>query len=164
MPGPPPTPNVIKLLRGNPGKRRIADEPKPQIPETVPEPPPFLIGYAADEWYRVAPELHRLRLLTIADVMPFAAYCQAYMYWRTAAEALAAMASRDPVTNGLMVRGSAGSAMQNPLVHIARKAASDMVRYASEFGFTPAARARIAAGPFSDPCGRGGKFDGLLGG
>ena len=44
--GPPPTPNVIKLLRGNPGKRRIADEPEPQIPECVPEPPVFITGHA----------------------------------------------------------------------------------------------------------------------
>jgi phage terminase small subunit len=86
MRGPPPSPNVIKLLRGNPGKRRIADEPKPQIPECVPEPPLFITGYAADEWYRVAPELHVLGLLTVLDVMPFAAYCQAYHHWRTAVE------------------------------------------------------------------------------
>jgi hypothetical protein len=35
-----------------------------------------------------------------------------------------------------------------------------MVKYASQFGFTPVARARIAAGPFNQPPG---KFDGLLG-
>jgi P27 family predicted phage terminase small subunit len=162
MPGPPPTPNVLKLLRGNPGKRRIADEPKPQIPETVPEPPPFLIGYAADEWYRVAPELHRLRLLTIADVMPFAAYCQAYMYWRTAAEALARMAEKDQVTLGLLIKSQGGDAIQNPLLGVARRAAADMVRYGGEFGLSPVARARISAGVSYEPP-PGGKFDGLLG-
>jgi hypothetical protein len=40
--------------------------------------------------------------------------------------------------------------------------AADMVRYAGEFGFSPAARARIAAGPGSvQPAS---KFDGLFGG
>jgi len=44
---------------------------------------------------------------------------------------------------------------------VAREAAADMVRYASEFGMTPVARARLAAGPHGEPPG-GGKFDGLL--
>lgn len=42
-------------------------------PEDVPEAPEFLNGYACDEWYRVAEELHRLRLLTLVDVHPLAA-------------------------------------------------------------------------------------------
>ena len=50
--------------------------------------------------------------------------------------------------------------MQNPLVLIAKQAANDMVRYASEFGMTAAARGRIAAGAYNKP--DGGKFDGLL--
>jgi len=37
-----------------------------------------------------------------------------------------------------------------------------MVRYAAEFGFSPAAGARIAAGVYEPP--PGGKFDGLIGG
>jgi phage terminase small subunit len=49
----------------------------------------------------------------------------------------------------------------NPLTRISQRAASDMVRYAGEFGFSPAARARIAAGVYEPP--PGSKFDGLLG-
>jgi phage terminase small subunit len=47
------------------------------------------------------------------------------------------------------------------LVRIAGRAGADMVKYASQFGFTPVARSRIAAGPFNQPPG---KFCGLLGG
>jgi P27 family predicted phage terminase small subunit len=162
MRGPPPTPNVIKLLRGNPGKRRIADEPKPQIPECVPEPPPFITGYAADEWYRAAPELHVLGLLTVLDVMPFAAYCQAYHHWRMAVEAFNAIAEKDPATSGLLVKRADGNDGPNPLVRIARRAADDMVSLAGHFGMSPAARARISAGVGYEPP-PGGKFDGLLG-
>ena len=58
-----------------------------------------------------------------------------------AAEAsLAKMAERDLLTSGLMIKTTGGNAIQNPLVGTANKAASDMVRYATEFGFTPAAR------------------------
>jgi phage terminase small subunit len=63
MSGPPPQPNVIKLLRGNPGRRKIRREPQPTIPESMPSPPPFLAPYAQDEWWTTGPELHRLRLL-----------------------------------------------------------------------------------------------------
>jgi len=102
-----------------------------------------LTGVAADEWYRVAAGLHALGLLTEVDVMPLAAYCQAYKRWRTAEEELAKIA--DDETSGLLIKTQHG-AQANPLVRISAKAAQDMVRYASEFGFTPAARARVAIG------------------
>jgi P27 family predicted phage terminase small subunit len=155
MPGPPPQPINLRILRGNPGKRPIKPEPQPERPAEPPEPPPFLAGYACDEWYRVAGELHRLKLLTILDISSLAAYCTAYARWRTAAEALAKMEKLNPVA-ALMIKRA-----QNPLVRIAGRAAADMVKYASQFGFTPIARSRIAAGPFNQPPG---KFDGLLGG
>jgi P27 family predicted phage terminase small subunit len=69
------------------------------------------------------------------------------------------MAERDGATRGLLVKRLDGNAARNPLVKIAADAASDMVRYAAEFGFSPAARARIAAGVHAQP---DGKFDGLL--
>jgi P27 family predicted phage terminase small subunit len=162
MPGPRPIPTHLKLLRGNPGHQKLnKDEPQPQVPAEVPEPPRFLSGYAADEWWRVAPELHRLGLLTVLDVGAFAAYCVAYAHWRTAEEALAEMAKRDATTSGLLIKTSSGDAAQNPVVGIARRAAADMVRFASDFGMSPAARARISAGVGFEPPG-GGKFDGLI--
>ena len=45
---------------------------------------------------------------------------------------------------------------------IAADAASDMMRYAAEFGMTPVARSRIATGVGGQPPGDG-KFEGLLG-
>src|SRR5262245_3271377 len=159
MPGPRPTPTYLRLLRGNPGKRAVRPEPQPtQTPET-PDPPPFIVGYAADEWWRCGPELHRLGLLTIIDLMPFAAYCEAYARWRSAEEALYQMAERDQVTGALLIRSADGNPRQNPLVRMAHNAAADMLRFAAEFGLTPSARARIAAGVYS---GGPGKFDGLL--
>ena len=53
------------------------------------------------------------------------------------------MAERDAVTRGLMVKSGSGNAMQNPIVLTIRQAGNDMVRYAGEFGLSPAARSRI---------------------
>jgi P27 family predicted phage terminase small subunit len=161
--GPRPLPTHLKVLRGNPGHQALNKfEPQPMQAATVPDAPEFLTGYAADEWRRVVAELYRLKLLTVVDVNPLAAYCQAYKRWRTAEQTIAAMAERDPITHGLMIRTRKGHAAQNPMVLTAQAAARDMVRYAAEFGFTPAARSRItAADAGANPVG---KFDGLLAG
>jgi P27 family predicted phage terminase small subunit len=119
-------------------------------------------GYASDEWWRVAPELHRVGLLTVLDVATLSAYCVSYSHWRTAEEVLARVAADDQVTGGLIVKAADGNTRRNPLVKIASDAAADMLRYAGEFGLTPVARSRIAVGVYGQPPG-GGKFDGLLG-
>lgn len=150
MRGRKPKPTHLKLVTGNPGKRRLNPaEPRPAS-AAAPMPPAELSEEARTEWRRVARLLHRLGLLTGADRAALAAYCQAYGRWRQAERALAEMARRDPLTGALMIKTAAGNAIQNPLVGIANKAMSDMVRYAAEFGMTPSARSRIAAEPKPD--------------
>jgi P27 family predicted phage terminase small subunit len=155
---PRPKPAHLKLLEGNPGRRPIPNEPRPE-PCELPEAPPYLTADARKEWDHVATQLHRLGLLTEIDVASLAAYCQAYGRWITAERAIAAMAERDLLTGGLMIKTTNGNAIQNPLIGTSNKAASDMVRYASEFGLTPAARARLALGPVFQ---RQSKFEGLI--
>jgi P27 family predicted phage terminase small subunit len=157
-----PIPTHLKLLRGNPGKQRLHDEPQPEQLPDVPSPPPFVTGYAADEWWITATELHRLGLLTKVDIPALAAYCHAFGQWRMAAESLAKMQANDPVMNGMIIKTKYGDAAMNPLVSIVRKHAGDVVRYAAEFGLTPAARSRISAGIHGD--NSQSKFAGLLAG
>lgn len=157
-------PTKLKLLRGNPGKRAIRPEPEPTLLTESPAPPRILRGDALDEWHRITKELMRLGMLTAVDVHPLAAYCQVYGRWMQAEDTLMRMADADPVAHGLMVKGSLGNPVQNPIVKIADRAASDMVKYAAEFGFTPVARTRIASGNggSSDDGRPGSKFTGLL--
>jgi P27 family predicted phage terminase small subunit len=162
MPGPPPTPTILKLMKGNPGKRRLHPEPQPTIPEKCPEPPPHVTGYAADEWWTVGPGLHRLGLLTRADLPAFSCYCFAFGQWRLACEALSQMAERDQTMHGLLVKSVGGDAKRNPLIKLARDLAGDVVRYSGEFGLTPIARARLGAAGYAPPPPLS-KFDGLLG-
>ncbi|PIP18788.1 MAG: hypothetical protein COX41_06375 [Candidatus Omnitrophica bacterium CG23_combo_of_CG06-09_8_20_14_all_41_10] len=52
-----------------------------------------------------------------------------------------------------------GNWIQQPLIGIANKAAADMMRYASEFGMTPVARAKLGITPSKED----DKFERLIG-
>ena len=58
-----------------------------------------------------------------------------------------------------MIKTTNGNAIQNPLVGTSNTAARDMLRFASEFGLTPVARARLA---LSAVAPQRSVFDGLV--
>ena len=141
MRGVKPTPTSIKKLTGNPGNRPLpSKEPKPK--SRKPKPPAHLNDDAHLEWARVADELDALGVLSGLDRAALAAYCQAYGRWAQAERALAKMSNQ---ADGLIIKTVSGNMIQNPLVGVANKAMSDMMRYAAEFGMTPSARSRITA-------------------
>lgn len=139
-----PKPTHLKLVTGNPGKRKL-NKAEPEPVRALPNVPPELNDDAKVEWGRVSEDLYRLGLLTGIDRAALAAYCQAYGRWMIAERAITEMAKRDQVTQGLLIKTTNGNAIQNPLVGTANKAMSDMMRYAGEFGMTPSARSRIKA-------------------
>jgi P27 family predicted phage terminase small subunit len=148
-----PMPPHLRLLKGSPGgPGRLRPQIEPTITDTIPEPPTFLNGHALDEWQRAAPELHRLGLLTVLDVGPFAAWCVAAGCWRTASEALEATPEAERLVVGRKPQ---------PLVRIVRDAADQMQRLGAPFGLSgPNSRARLTAPAKREPS----KFEGLLGG
>lgn len=153
MRGRKPLPSHLKLVKGTArGRLKLVKGDDIKFEISLPMPPPHLCDDAKVEWGRVASMLYALRLLSEADVAALAAYCQAYAIWKQATEALNVMAKSDSLTKALMIKTTNGNAIQNPLLGIANKAASDMVRYASDFGMTPSARARIHSGqPVENP-------------
>jgi len=148
MSGPPPTPSYLKLLKGNPGRRPIKANPEPAVSPEIPSPPEFLSPIAKDEWWRIAGELHRLRLLTPLDVGVFSVYCQSYADWIEAERQLA-------------IKGSHKQLMPKPLLRVAAAAADRMMNVATQLGLTPLARSRIS---MAHPPSGSGKFRGLLAG
>ncbi len=72
MRGRKPVPTALKVVRGNPGKRALnTREAEPAPPATL-TPPDWLAEDAKREWADKAPMLHRLGLLTEADLDAFA--------------------------------------------------------------------------------------------
>jgi P27 family predicted phage terminase small subunit len=125
--------------------------PEPPPLERRPEAPSYLPEYAREEWDRVAQQLWVIGLLSVLDIAPLAAYCASYAMWRRASEEL----------DKLTIETKAGDLRRHPLIKVIADSASDMVRYAGEFGLTPVARTRIANANQPQPPS---KFDGLLAG
>ena len=144
-------------MEGNRSRVKLPEEILP--PADLPVPPPHLDAYALEEWGRVAEGLNAMGILAGIDEKCFAAYCGAYSRWRAAEEELNKLKAGNPLS-ALVLKTVSGNWIQQPLIGIANKAAGDMVRYASEFGMTPSARARLAMDPNR---GKKSKFEGLVG-
>ncbi len=143
--GRPPKPTSLKLLQGNPGKRRL-NKDEPEFDPANPAPPEVLDEEARTEWYRLIGGLRRSGVLTESDTATFAAYCMAFSRWVQAERALQRMREADPVMNGLMLKTSNGNIVQNPMVGLANTAMRDMAKFAGELGITPASRSRVTKG------------------
>lgn len=135
-PGPRTTPTVIKMIKGNPGRRPLSEnEPKPEIADRVPAAPRHLDDLAKKEWKRMAKELHQLGLLTNIDITALAAYCASYSLWVSAMLQIQ--------KHGVLIKAQSGFPMQSPYLQIANKAQGEMRKWLVEFGMTPSSRAGL---------------------
>ena len=131
-----PKPTALKILEGNPGKRPL-NENEPIPPKGGVKCPSWLEPEAKKEWKRLAPSLEAMGVLTQVDLTAFAGYCQAYARWREAEEFL--------TQHGSIFKTPSGYVQQVPQVSIAQQNLKIMQSFCSEFGLTPATRARIIA-------------------
>jgi P27 family predicted phage terminase small subunit len=154
-----PQPTQLKVLRGNPGKRRLnPNEPKPAAAgEKFDVPPPELAGDTAAiaEWTRVAPLLRACGLVSEAERTALTALCQ---QWSRYLEAQANVRKL-----GMMVQGKDGVPMINPYLDVADRALSHCQRLWAVLGLTPAGRAKVGAAlAGASRSGPVSKWEGLL--
>ena len=129
-----PKPTALKVLEGNPGKRPLNDH-EPIPPKGELKCPSWLLPEAKKEW---ASSLEAMGVLTTADLTAFAGYCQAYARWKEAEEFI--------TQHGSIFKTPSGYVQQVPQVSIAQQNLKIMQSFCSDFGLTPATRARIIAG------------------
>ena len=138
MKGRKPTPLNLRVITGNPGKRRL---PAPiQLEAGVGPPPDYLDETAQQEWRRVVAELAPSRIVMRPDRAALECYCTAYSTKRMADEHIGRLGG------ALLMRTASGIFVQNPWVGIRNRAMEIMHKFISEFGMTPVSRARVSAG------------------
>ncbi len=131
--GRPPKAHHLKVIEGNPGKRRLEEPPKPS--PSRPRCPDFLTPHAKNTWRRLVPILDDLGVLTAADRDTMAALCEAVSRFKAATVMIA--------NTDVLVKGQKGEAVKNPAVQIQRDATRDIAAYSAMFGLSPADRVRL---------------------
>ena len=141
--GPAGKPTALKLLEGNPGKREVnLNEPKYPLSAESEKPPAWLGPYGKKEWRRIFPLLKTNGIMTDADYMALCGYCQNVDTW--------VMAEKNKRANGLTTVTSNGTEVQHPAVGISNTAVTNMLKFAKEFGLTPASRQNLTAEQFDE--------------
>lgn len=132
--GRPPKPTHLKVIEGNPGKRRLA--PSVKAPPQKPRAPEWLTPYAKTTWRRLVPLLDDLGVLSAVDRDTIAGYCEAVSTFKSATEAIA--------KTGVLVQGRRkGEAIKNPALQIQRDASRLIATYSAMFGLSPSDRQRL---------------------
>jgi P27 family predicted phage terminase small subunit len=143
MKGRKPKPTYLKLVSGNPGKRRMnANEPKPAGNLTAA--PDFLTPAQREVWdYAIKHAPNGLLKLLDRDVL--LAWVVARDMFQTAVE----NQRRIDTNNGLplLTRTPEGHFQQSPYLPIINRQSQIMMKAAEELGFTPSSRSRIQLDP-----------------
>lgn len=142
-----PQPTALRVLRGNPGKRRYnKNEPvMPPIEQDFEVPPVELQAdaVACDEWRRVVKLLRDAKVITKAERAVVIALCQ---QWSRYLEASASIAKA-----GLVVKGPGGGPITNPYLRISDTALAHCQRMWAELGLTPSSRSKVSTVQDSTP-------------
>lgn len=158
--GPKPTPNVVKLWNGNPGKRplNLSDGVNPEI--EIPSPPKWLSNHAAKEWRRIGGELELLGLIAQIDKASLATYCQTWgdlcdleMAFAAQKKMAGAMAGNEDtrLMAAYFHKTPTGFLRESSIHRKIVEMRSELDRYVKNFGLNPAARARVQASNYLQP-------------
>lgn len=140
--GRPPKPTRLKVLEGTVRKDRAnPNEPKPPAAPRRATAPPWLGKGARVWWNRIRPLLVQMQVMTGADPVALGLLCDALAEYMTARAVL----QRKGTT--YETNGPAGRLIRRrPEWDIARDAWRRAKTMLTEFGLTPAARSKVAAG------------------
>lgn len=138
MAGRRPKPTNIKLVEGNPGKRKInRNEPKPA--KEIPSCPAHLSDVAKVAWGKLTVLLDGMGVLTVADSLALERLCDCYADILDCQEKIAKdgrVYKTVDAQGNTLIKG-------NPAVGQLRAADAQFKSYLVEFGLTPAARTKI---------------------
>lgn len=143
------TPNEIKRITGNPGRRPINDkEPNVRQVRSYREPPDYVREYpfAAETWEGTLPVLIEMGVLMTGDLASFGQYCIAVAMHR---EGVLVLAEEGPIYESVTEAGGIIK-RKSPYVEIVNMNAKLAQSFAAEFGLTPSSRAKVKWNPAED--------------
>ena len=132
MAKPRPTPTALKLIRGNPGKRKL-NQDEPTVDESVGAPPTHLDKLERKIWNETAKVAH---WLTAAERGTLEVYVTSR----------ARLIRVKPETERALVVSQRGGPYQNPYLAVENKAKELLMKSAAELGLTPASRRTVSTG------------------
>ena len=133
--GPKPVPTPILKLRGSwRGKIRGDDI---SVDQKRPARPQWLQGEAKKCWDRLVPILHKSGLATELNRETLALLCSAWGDFVEADEQLAKTVNKDG-RRALLIKTGNETVMENPLLHVRKRAWEQLYKAAACFGLTPA--------------------------
>ena len=136
-------PTPAKILRARGSWRAKLRENEATLPVKAPPAPAWLSAEAKREWKLQVKQLEAMGLIAEADRALLAFYCQA---WGEFVEADGRIKKE-----GLTLRTKEKYTYPNPLVGIRNGAFERAQKIAAQFGFSPAARARLKSHGQNDP-------------
>lgn len=139
MAGPPKKPTALKVIQGNPGKRKLPpDEPKPE--RGKPRAPAHFEDEARDWFAEAAAELDKIGVLTLIDGNALELLVEAYAEYRQHCDAL----KREGYTYFTTSTTGERVIKANPAAAMKSDAWKRVRAMLCEFGMTPASRARVS--------------------
>lgn len=133
--GPAPKATNMRILEGNPSRRPInTDEPQPESGAVCPY---WVTDGARQVWDEVAPILINCGILTVADQVMFAAWCDAVANYKAVSLEIDAVISvplegdTEPVYAQKVIKS---------LIASQRNYAELMIRFGTKFGLSPGDR------------------------
>lgn len=136
------TPSTLKILRGNPGKRKLNDLEPDYVPG-IPEKPDWLEAYASEEWDRLVSNLNGQRVFTKNDLGILVAICLAYEQMRET-HAIIKQLGRAYVVEDM---GGNKHYKTRPECMRFETALKEYRTLLAEIGFSPASRSKIKTLP-----------------
>ncbi|HHQ6553280.1 TPA: phage terminase small subunit P27 family [Serratia fonticola] len=138
MAGRRPKPTHLKVVTGNPGKRKLNDK-EPQPAREIPSPPSHLTDWGKTAWGRMTVLLDGMGILTVADTFALERLCDLY------AEILQLRQIVDTEGRTYIAKTKMGDFLikAHPAVAMLADADRRFKSYLVEFGLTPAARSKV---------------------
>jgi P27 family predicted phage terminase small subunit len=143
MPGRKPKPTALKVLQGNPGKRRLNRE-EPAYGPGAPEKPEWLDRYASEEWDRLVAILVPARVITTGDLGILVIACTAYAQLR---ECAAFLKTKKALSYDASSANGGTSYKPYPEVGQRNMARRQYQSALSELGLSPSSRTKVKSIP-----------------